>query len=254
MRRKKLDPESRGDADTGAVLIHGSMFGAWLWDRVVPHLSCPSIAVDLPGRGNHPAEPSGVRLDDAADSVVGDIEAAGFRRVVLVGHSLGGVVALRAADVLGPRAIGLMFISCVAPRDGCSWVDELPVANRAILNVVLRLQRHGARAPERSFRASSGSDVDEDTMRSMILPRLVPEAPRLFLDRVAWGRARSVPRSFLRLTRDREIAPDLQDRIIAHLAPVDVIDIDSGHLPMITRPKDVADAIDRMVGNLAAIP
>jgi pimeloyl-ACP methyl ester carboxylesterase len=248
-----LDTESRSDADLGVVLIHGSMFGAWLWDRVVPYLSYPSIAVDLPGRGNHPAKPSDVRLRDGVDSVVGDIETRGFKRVVLVGHSLGGVVALGAADVLGPTAIGLMFISSVVPRDGRSWVDELPFVNRAILNGVLRLQRKGARAPERAFRTSSGSDVDDDTMRTMILPRLVPEAPRLFLDRVMWGRARSVPRSYLRLTQDREIAPDLQDRVIAHLDPVDVISIPSGHLPMITRPTEVADAINRMVDNLRAI-
>jgi hypothetical protein len=38
--------------DLGVVLIHGSTLGGWLWERVVPHLSCPSIAVDLPGRGS----------------------------------------------------------------------------------------------------------------------------------------------------------------------------------------------------------
>jgi len=42
----------------GIVLIHGAHHGAWVWDDVVPLLSLPSLAVDLPGRGGQAGRPA----------------------------------------------------------------------------------------------------------------------------------------------------------------------------------------------------
>ena len=45
--------EDRAAVD-GVVLVHGGYHGAWCWDEVRSHLSSPSVAVDLPGRGDAP--------------------------------------------------------------------------------------------------------------------------------------------------------------------------------------------------------
>lgn len=230
--------------EPGLVLIHGSMLGSWIWEGVVPHLALPSLAMDLPGRGNHPAPPRSVGLKDAADSVVADIQARGFDRVVLVGHSIGGLVAAAAAEVLPSQVQRLIFISAVIPREGRSWASEMPIFSRAVLRLALTVQRGGARAPDRLFKASSGSGIDDRVLETEILPRLVPEAPRLFLDPLRWSQARQVARTYVRLNQDRDIAPDLQDRVIDGLQPVDVVSLDSGHLPMVTCPLELAAAIN----------
>ena len=82
---------------TPVVLVHGGMHGSWCWDPVRPFLSAPSIAVDLPGRGKHPADLAKVTLDDSVAAVLGDADDAGFDRFVLVGHSLGGVTITETA-------------------------------------------------------------------------------------------------------------------------------------------------------------
>jgi len=58
-----------GSEPIGFVLIHGSELGAWVWERTVPLLTRPTIAVDLPGRGSRPAERRSVTLDDAVDAI-----------------------------------------------------------------------------------------------------------------------------------------------------------------------------------------
>ncbi|MDP8928344.1 MAG: hypothetical protein M3O70_07145 [Actinomycetota bacterium] len=60
------------------------MLGAWLWERVTPLLASPHVAIDLPGRGNHPADPGDVRLSDAVESVV---RGRGRRRKSSASHS-----------------------------------------------------------------------------------------------------------------------------------------------------------------------
>ena len=50
----------------------------------------PVLAVDLPGRGTHPAAPGTVDFAACAATVTADIDEAGFADVVLVGHSLAG--------------------------------------------------------------------------------------------------------------------------------------------------------------------
>jgi hypothetical protein len=35
---------------TGVVLVHGGYHGAWCWDRLLPWLDVPTLAVDLPSR------------------------------------------------------------------------------------------------------------------------------------------------------------------------------------------------------------
>ena len=85
----------------GFVLIHGGHQGSWFWERVVPLLDRPALAVDLPGRGRHPADLDAVGIDAAIESVVGDIEEAGFDRVVLAGNSIASATIPGVAGRLG---------------------------------------------------------------------------------------------------------------------------------------------------------
>ena len=88
---------------TPVVLVHGGGFAGSCWDLLLEHLDGPVLAVDLPGRGRHPAALDSVTLESAAASVVADIDAAGFDEVVLVGHSLAGC-SMPAAIGLARRA------------------------------------------------------------------------------------------------------------------------------------------------------
>jgi pimeloyl-ACP methyl ester carboxylesterase len=72
--------EAHDDHEVGFVLIHGSQLGVWLWERLVPLLRRPALAVDLPGRGSRPADRRSLLLQDAVDSVTKDVETWGVDR------------------------------------------------------------------------------------------------------------------------------------------------------------------------------
>jgi pimeloyl-ACP methyl ester carboxylesterase len=88
-----------GDGPRGFVLIHG-MGGRWQhWLETIPSLAQRGrvLAVDLPGFGRSEPLANGVSLDGLADTTAALCRAVGLERVVVLGHSMGGPIALRFA-------------------------------------------------------------------------------------------------------------------------------------------------------------
>jgi pimeloyl-ACP methyl ester carboxylesterase len=86
------------------LLVHGGGSTARFWDRLVPLLDRPFLAVDLPGRGSKPADLATITVDDEMASVVADVDAAGLAGpIVLVAHSSGGLVVPGVVAGLGGR-------------------------------------------------------------------------------------------------------------------------------------------------------
>lgn len=78
------------------LLVHGFPMSSAIWDKFARQLT-PSfrvITLDLPGFGNSPLLPGSFTLEDVAAALLEKVEALGIRKMVAVGHSLGGYVTL----------------------------------------------------------------------------------------------------------------------------------------------------------------
>jgi pimeloyl-ACP methyl ester carboxylesterase len=98
--------------DSGIVLVHGGAAHARWWDHIAPLLARGSrvVALDLSGHGD-----SGRRdvynLDYWAHEVLAVASAAGITGPpIVIGHSMGGFVALRVAGLYGSRIEGVVVI------------------------------------------------------------------------------------------------------------------------------------------------
>ena len=95
------------------VLVHGLAGTMDTWDRVVEDLSsrCTVVAMDLPGHGRS-ASPAGDYSLEAYASCVSDLlDALGHRTATVVGHSLGGGVAMQFAYHYPERCERLVLVS-----------------------------------------------------------------------------------------------------------------------------------------------
>ena len=146
-------------ADRTLVLIHGWGFSRTIWEPVVAALGgLPVVLAELPGHGGCP---NGERLADVHDAarVLRGQVPAGIREPVWVGWSLGGVVALAAAEQWeGPQRLALI---CATPRFTAAPVwpcaldpaalagfgDELERDRAALERRFAALCAHGGRAP-----------------------------------------------------------------------------------------------------------
>ena len=104
------------------VFIHGGGSTARFWDRLLPHLDRPALAVDLPGRNGKPADFATLSVDDEVASVLADVEAADVADpIVLVAHSSGGLVVPGVVAGLGDRVAHVVLSAALVPRRGRVW-------------------------------------------------------------------------------------------------------------------------------------
>src|SRR5262249_7131052 len=94
------------------VFVHGSGDSAKSWARVIAALpDIPCVALDLPGHGAliEQAGPGAPSVGDYAAFVRAEIKQRGLSSARVVGHSLGGAIALQlaldASDVVGAIAL-----------------------------------------------------------------------------------------------------------------------------------------------------
>lgn len=90
-----------GDGSKTALLIHGLADSSQTWKPLAVHLSSygyTSIAPDLSGHGKSP------KVDKySVDNWVNDITQLGIKPDVIIGHSLGGLVATKLQDFYKPQ-------------------------------------------------------------------------------------------------------------------------------------------------------
>ncbi|UFH57590.1 alpha/beta fold hydrolase [Spirosoma sp. KNUC1025] len=103
------------------VLVHGGWHGAWCWKKVIPRLEATGnrvVAIDLPGHGEDKTSPATVTLDEYTKQIVQTANAQ-TGPVILVGHSMAGVVIAQAAEVLGKEKVAkLVFLDAFMPKNG----------------------------------------------------------------------------------------------------------------------------------------
>jgi pimeloyl-ACP methyl ester carboxylesterase len=235
-------------ASVGVVLVHGAGHGAWCWQHLLPQLDGPVMAVDLPGRAGRPAsaEPT---LHELADAVIQDVEAAHFDEVILVGHSLAGAtLPLIAAKLPGTRH--LIFIAALVSTPGEDSYSVLSSPQRQILRAIARASKRMRLQPRKipgylvRKQFCNGLSADET---AFVLSNVTPDNVALTLERasVTVADVPDIPATYVRLLRDKVLKPSTQAVMGARLGRhADVVDIDSGHEVMISRPVELAGLIN----------
>ncbi|SAK65042.1 3-oxoadipate enol-lactonase [Caballeronia fortuita] len=104
-------------ARPAVVFFHGAEHDHSVWalqSRYFAHHGFGVLALDLPSHGRS-AGPALATIAELADWVLAVLDAAGVRRAIFVGHSMGSLIALDAAGRYPDRATGLALLATAAP-------------------------------------------------------------------------------------------------------------------------------------------
>ena len=152
------------------LFVHGGFHGAWCWSKVLTFLASRGVgaaAIDLRGHGGLPQ--SAAFVAEGLDDMVADVREAAQtipEPVYLAGHSLGALIAMKAAEHAAPR--GLILLAPATPT-GVAKNHALPPfpAGRAI------------QPPDETRVRRWFLSGDSSASVANYLTRLCPESPTL---------------------------------------------------------------------------
>lgn len=241
------------------VLVHGAFSGGWIWEPLAKRLKAAGhdvLAPDLPGSGDDNTPATGITLDSCA-ARVSDALQQSAEPSILVGHSLGGVIATQAAARCPERVAALVYVAAFAPQHGQSLADltQLPegAGDQVQANITVAGDPPIATMPVAASRDAFYASCPDD-VAAWAIAKQCPQAVATFVTPVSVppGALGGIPRYRVLCLRDRAIPPALQRRMSREVACAEVIELDTDHTPHLSMPSQLADALEHFATHLAS--
>jgi pimeloyl-ACP methyl ester carboxylesterase len=277
--------------NTAFVFVHGAWHNQSTWTELRARLEPAghkTYALDLPGAGvnarmpaaltespfdaaafaTEPSPNAGVTQAERTDAVKALVEraAAEGSKVVLVGHSLGGITISPVAEAVPQHLHAVVYLSAFMLVPDMppvamilhetmkkARVPELFMADPAQVGA-LRINTRSADPAYRAiFKDAFYGDVSDDMLGAFIdglhcdEPAAVVMQPSP-LARASYGR---VPRHYIRCHADQAIVPKGQDFMIAAMDAAmgnatQVHDLSASHSPFLSRPDELGAMLTRI--------
>ncbi len=217
------------------VLVHGAYADGSSWSEVIKRLQGTGViatAVQNP-------------LISLADDV------AHTRRVltrqsgpvILAGHSFGGTVITEAGT--HPAVAALVYIAARAPDAGEDYAALAGRFPAPPASAGLKYSDGFGSLTEDAFRNDFANGV-EPGLAGVLYAVQGQVSQTLFQDRTTAAAWRSRPAWYAVSREDRTISPELQ-RFLAERMEATTVEIDSGHLSLVTHPGEVTQLIMQAV-------
>ena len=241
------------------VLVHGAFCGAWIWAPLMERLQAAGHSVeafDLPGLGNDTAPVSEVTLEACAARLC-EVLAGHSEPAMVVGHSMGGIIATQGAARCPRRIAGLVYVTAFLPKDGQSLLDltKLPegAGDQVQANIVIEGEPPVAIMPAKASRPALYDCCAEDVAgRAIAQQRPQPVAPFATPVSIPRGAIDGINRYYVICTRDRAMAPALQRRMIAENPCAEVAELSTDHTPQLSMTDELARILHRFAASSAA--
>lgn len=165
-------------------------------------------------------------------------------QVILVGHSMGGVVITQVAEYRPQKIETLVYLTAFLPRNGEFLVmlaEQDPEAMVMPNLIFADDQSYITIRDEWIKEAFYGDCSDEDTVRAKTL--LVPQATAPFATPVNTSEEKfgKVRRIYISCLRDRAITPAAQEKMYKALPCEKVIYMDTSHSPFLSAPEKLVN-------------
>ena len=228
------------------ALIHGAWHGAWCWKNVIPLIENEGhkvVAPDLPGHGEDKRPIAEITLQAYTDRVCKILDEQSDP-VILVGHSMGGVVITQTAEYRPEKIKKLVYVTAFLLQNGEFLMQHAEPDTEALVlpNLIMSEDQSYATVKEGALKEAFYADCSDEDVE-FAKSRLVPQAAAPFATPVStteenFGR---VARAYISCLRDKAISPSIQEKLYKALPCEKVISMNTSHSPFFSAPEDLAN-------------
>ena len=231
------------------VLVHGSFGGGWVWKKVTPILRAGGHEV-LTARLTGLSDRShllhcGVDLATHITDVASLLYYEDLSDVVLVGHSYAGMVITGVAADIPERLKLLVYLDAYVPSEGQSEFDLWPAEERSAAQADMVAGR-GLRQPP----PPAILGITDPEMADWVYARFTAHPLATYDQPVPVGSAKSaaLPRVYIRCTAGLWTPRFAPSAAKARAAGWEVRELATGHMAMLTAPREVAELLLDLAG------
>ncbi|MDF7821070.1 alpha/beta fold hydrolase [Runella sp. MFBS21] len=230
------------------VLVHGAWQASYVWEAVRADLiknGNKVIVVELPGHGADKTPLHTLTLDVYRDKVLEAIAQLN-EKVILVGHSMGGMVVSAVAEKAPARISKLVYIGAFLPTNGQALVelafsDPDSKLGPNLIEASDKLSLDVNKENLTSLFIHDGSQAAKEKVLSSYRGEpSIPLTNKVSLTTQGFG---SVEKVYIKTLQDVVVSPSLQDRMIAGAGIKTVYQINTSHSPFLSQPVEVANLL-----------
>ncbi len=230
------------------VLVHGAWQAAYVWDSVKAQLEKNGqkvVVVELPAHGNDTTSPAVVNMTVYRDKVISAMSKI-TGKVILVGHSMGGVVVTEVAEKIPAQIEKLVYIGAFVPANGqsllyLSSLDKqshlgpsiVPSDNGLTLDIL-----HDSIVPV--FCADASLSTQQLVLNQFRKEPAIPFGDTVRTTDANWGK---VDKYYIHTTQDNAIGTDLQNQMVSAAHITKVYSLSTSHCPFLSKPADVTNLL-----------
>lgn len=226
------------------VLVHGAWSDSGAWSAVEPLLKAKGhqvINVNLPGHGLDNTPFSQITLHSYVDAVKA---AIGDRKdVVLVGHSMAGLVISQVAEEIPGQISKLIYLAAFLPKDGQSLLDLGKTDTDGHTGKYLQFDQANSAAiiPKEGatdvFLGGAPQATIDKVLASWKTEPLTPLSDKVHLTAARFG---SVKKDYIFTAYDHSVGHTLQVNMVAATPVNKQFTLNSSHTPFFSMPDALA--------------
>ncbi|MED1379558.1 alpha/beta fold hydrolase [Bacillus mycoides] len=230
------------------VLVHGAWQGEWAWDLVKPQLEAfghTVITLDLPGSGKDTTPSQNITLDSYVNAVTATIDQQN-EKVILVGHSMGGIVITQTAELIPNKIDKLVYLCAFLPQNGESLGSKLDgeAGPQFSINENDMTAELIPELIEQTFlNATEDGSIKGASFNQMRPQPLGPFQKELKISEENFG---TVNRIYIETTLDRAIPIDFQRRMHTETTCTKIITLEADHSPFFSKTTELVNCLNEL--------
>lgn len=238
------------------VFLHGGNHGSWCWDPFLPEMRKSQrfkriLTLDMPGCGNkRERDINGVTLASIVAELNQDIRDAKFSDVVLIGHSIAGVLVPMMAAADPSLFSKLIFLSTCIPLEGKTIMETMGTALQGQDPEEVGWPLEFTTTPQmEQVQAMFGPDLTPDQFGWLMSELVQDKMPRALDGEPVTreGYHGVIPATYIVTLRDPILPPDWQRKFAQRAHCTSVVELDTPHEPFISHPVLLAETLERVL-------